>query len=145
MSFLHTITHDHDDHWFADESILDTSVTQKLVVLLSERCSDEVNQMPLKSTERARRRANCLDGLPCFFQAHVVVATGVTAMLQAHPAALTCPESLSPIGAGVAVVYAKKFHQELLDPSCKTSPQQCWRCRFVGHNRHHMLKYLGST
>jgi hypothetical protein len=24
-----------------------------------------------------------------------------------------------PIGAGIAVVYAKKFHQALLDPSCK--------------------------
>ncbi len=42
-----------------------------------------------------------------------------TAMCQAHPAALPGPESLSPNGAGVAVVYAKKFHQELLDPSCK--------------------------
>jgi hypothetical protein len=64
MSFLHTIPHDLDDYWFADESIRETSVTQKLAVLLSERCSDEVNQMPQKSTERDRRRANCLDELP---------------------------------------------------------------------------------
>jgi hypothetical protein len=54
-----------------------------------------------------------------FFDAHVVVAPGVTAMRQAHPATLPGPESLGPIGAGVAVVYAKKFHQELLDPSCE--------------------------
>ncbi len=119
MSFLHTIPHDLEDYWFADESIRETSVTQKLAVLLSERCSDEVNQMPQKSTERDRRRANCLDELPFFFDAHVVVVPGVTAMRQAHPAALPGPESLSPICAGVAVVYAKKFHQALLDPSCK--------------------------
>ncbi len=30
-------------------------------------------------------------------------------------------------------------------PELQTSPQQCRRCRFGGHNRHHMLKYLGST
>jgi hypothetical protein len=51
MPILHSIPHGLDDYWLADESILETRVTNELLVFLSKRFSDEVHQMTQEKAE----------------------------------------------------------------------------------------------